>query len=98
VAGIYNVSILLLSYSLFIASTAQYMYSIVVLISGEEVQHQLAASRVGQEVPDLESILPSPTLLPYLHPQDLLLGLSAGVVLEHVVPRVSCTGTTSTWQ
>jgi len=56
---------------------------------GEEVQHRLATSHVGQEVPDREPILSTPPLLPYLCPQYLLLGLPAGAVLEHVVPRLS---------
>jgi len=42
---------------------------------------QLAASRIREEVPDLE-----PGLLPHLHPQNLPLGLPAGAVFEEVLP------------
>jgi len=42
---------------------------------GEEAQNRPAAPRIGEEVPDLEPVLPSPGLLPSLRPQNLLLGL-----------------------
>jgi hypothetical protein len=40
---------------------------------GEEVQDRLAASLVGEEIPDLEPVLTSPCLPPYLCPQGFLL-------------------------
>ena len=40
---------------------------------GEEVQYRLAAPPIGQEVPHLPPVLPSPRLLLHLRPQGLLL-------------------------
>ena len=51
----------------------------------EEVQHHLAALPIDQEVPYLPPILPPPSLLLHLHPQDLLLWLPLGALLEKIV-------------
>jgi len=52
---------------------------------GEEVQYRLPAPLIRQEVPDLPSVFPLPRLLPYLRPQDLLLGLPLRTHLEEVL-------------
>jgi len=53
---------------------------------GEEVQYCPAAPPIGQEVPHLLPVLPPPRLLLHLRPQDLLLRLPLGALLEEVVP------------
>jgi len=53
---------------------------------GEEVQHCPAATRIGQEVARLPPVLPPPGLLLNLRPQDFLLRLPFGALLEEVVP------------
>ena len=55
---------------------------------GEEVQYRPAASPIGEEVPHLPPVLPPPRLLLRLRPQDLLLRLPLGALLEEVVPRL----------
>jgi hypothetical protein len=54
---------------------------------GEEIQNRLAAPPIG-EVPDFKPVLPPPGLLAHLRPQNLLLGLPVGAVLEDVLPRL----------
>jgi len=54
--------------------------------SAEEIQNRLAAPRIGEEVPDLETILPPLGPIPSLRPQNLLLGLPVGAVFEDVLP------------
>jgi hypothetical protein len=50
---------------------------------GEEVQYRLAAPLISERVPDLESVGFRPSgLATYRCPQDLLLGLPVGAVLE----------------
>jgi hypothetical protein len=56
---------------------------------GEDVQHRLAAPRVGKEVPGFEPVLSLPGLLLHLRPQNLLLGLPFGVLPEDMLPCLS---------
>jgi len=53
---------------------------------GEKVQYSPAAPPISQEVPNLPPVLPPPRLLLHLRPQDFLLRLPLGALLEEVVP------------
>jgi hypothetical protein len=52
---------------------------------GKEVKDRPAAPLIGEKVTDLEPIFSSTRLLPHFRPQDLLLGLPVGAILEKVL-------------